>query len=88
MSVLTKFLRMGEGKKLRALQSLAPDINALEPELEALSDEDLAHKTICLLYTSIPVPLPRWSSWKSSPGPACLFLSCASRSSPTPNQAK
>ena len=46
MSVLTKFLRMGEGKKLRALQSLAPDINALEPELEALSDEDLAHKTI------------------------------------------
>jgi len=42
MSVLTKFLRMGEGKKLRALQSLAPDINALEPELEALSDEDLA----------------------------------------------
>src|ERR1035441_1174394 len=46
MSVLTKFLRMGEGKKLRALQSLVPDINALEPELEALSDEDLAHKTI------------------------------------------
>jgi preprotein translocase subunit SecA len=46
MSVLTKFLRMGEGKKQRALQSLVPDINALEPELEALSDEDLAHKTI------------------------------------------
>ncbi len=46
MSVLTKFLRMGEGKKLRALQSLVPDINALEPELEALSDEELAHKTV------------------------------------------
>ena len=46
MSVLTKFLRIGEGKKLRALQSLVPDINALEPELEALSDEELAHKTV------------------------------------------
>jgi len=46
MSVLTKFLRMGEGKKLRALQSLVPDINALEPELERLSDEELAHKTV------------------------------------------
>ncbi len=46
MSVLSKFLRIGEGKKLRALQSLVPDINALEPELEALSDEDLAHKTV------------------------------------------
>jgi preprotein translocase subunit SecA len=46
MSVLTKFLRIGEGKKLRALQSLVPDINALEPEMEALSDEALAHKTV------------------------------------------
>jgi preprotein translocase subunit SecA len=46
MSVLTKFLRMGEGKKQRALQSLVPDINALEPEFEALSDEELAHKTV------------------------------------------
>ena len=46
MSVLTKFLRIGEGKKQRALQSLVPDINALEPELEALSDEELAHKTV------------------------------------------
>jgi preprotein translocase subunit SecA len=46
MSVLTKFLRIGEGKKLRALQSLVPDINALEPEFERLSDEELAHKTV------------------------------------------
>ncbi|HTV12842.1 MAG TPA: preprotein translocase subunit SecA [Acidimicrobiales bacterium] len=46
MSVLTKFLRIGEGKKLRALQSLVPDINGLEPEMERLSDEALAHKTV------------------------------------------
>jgi preprotein translocase subunit SecA len=46
MSVLSKFLRIGEGKKLRALQSLVPDINSLEPEMEALSDDGLAHKTV------------------------------------------
>ncbi|HMK96398.1 MAG TPA: preprotein translocase subunit SecA [Acidimicrobiales bacterium] len=46
MSVLSKFLRIGEGKKLRALQSLVPDINALEPEIERLSDGDLAHRTV------------------------------------------
>jgi preprotein translocase subunit SecA len=46
MSVLTKFLRIGEGKKIRALASLVPDVNALEPEMEALSDEDLAAKTV------------------------------------------
>ena len=46
MSVLNKFLRIGEGKKLRALQTLVPDINSLEPEMVALSDEALAHKTV------------------------------------------
>ncbi|MFN2504858.1 MAG: preprotein translocase subunit SecA [Acidimicrobiales bacterium] len=46
MSILTKVLRAGEGKKQKALQTLVPDINALEPEIEALSDEDLRHKTI------------------------------------------
>ena len=46
MSILTKVLRAGEGKKLRALQTLVPDINALEPEIQALSDDDLRHKTV------------------------------------------
>jgi len=46
MSFLTKVLRAGEGKKLKALQTLVPDINALEPEIEALSDDDLRHKTV------------------------------------------
>ena len=46
MAFLTKVLRAGEGKKLKALQSIVPDINALEPEIEALSDEDLQHKTV------------------------------------------
>jgi len=46
MSILTKVLRAGEGKKLKALQTLVPDINALEPEIQALSDDGLRHKTV------------------------------------------
>ncbi|MBA3655215.1 MAG: preprotein translocase subunit SecA, partial [Actinobacteria bacterium] len=46
MSVFSRVLRAGEGKKIRALQSLVPDINALEPELHALSDADLQYKTV------------------------------------------
>jgi preprotein translocase subunit SecA len=46
MSILSKVLRAGEGKKARALQAIVPDINAFEPEMEALSDEELRHKTV------------------------------------------
>ncbi|HUA94430.1 MAG TPA: preprotein translocase subunit SecA, partial [Acidimicrobiales bacterium] len=46
MSVFSKILRAGEGRKVRALKSLVPDVNALEPEIEALSDEDLAYRTV------------------------------------------
>ena len=46
MSVFSKILRAGEGKKVRALQALVPDINELETETEALSDEALAHRTV------------------------------------------
>jgi preprotein translocase subunit SecA len=45
MGVLDKLLRAGEGKKVRALQSLVPEINALETEMETLSDADLQAKT-------------------------------------------
>ncbi|MDQ2648415.1 MAG: preprotein translocase subunit SecA, partial [Actinomycetota bacterium] len=45
MGMFDKILRSGEGKKLKALQGLIPDINALEPELEALSDDALRGKT-------------------------------------------
>jgi preprotein translocase subunit SecA len=45
MSIFKKVLRSGEGRKLRALQALVPDINALEPEVEALDDDALRAKT-------------------------------------------
>ncbi|HEX3459927.1 MAG TPA: preprotein translocase subunit SecA [Acidimicrobiales bacterium] len=41
MSVFTKVLRAGEGKKVRRLADLVPLVNALEPEIEALSDAEL-----------------------------------------------
>ncbi len=46
MGVFDKLLRAGEGKKLRAIQALVPDINALEPEIQALSDDALAARTV------------------------------------------
>jgi preprotein translocase subunit SecA len=45
MGMFDRFLRAGEGKKLRALQALAPDISVLEPELERLDDDALRAKT-------------------------------------------
>ncbi len=45
MSVFSKVLRAGEGKKLRRLAEIVPMINELEPEIEALSDGELRNKT-------------------------------------------
>ena len=45
MSLLKKVLRSGEGRKLRDLQALVPDINALEPEMQRLDDDGLRART-------------------------------------------
>lgn len=45
MSILSKVLRAGEGKKVRRLAELVPAINELEPAMEALSDDELKAKT-------------------------------------------
>jgi preprotein translocase subunit SecA len=39
--LLNKVLRVGEGRVLKGMQSHVARINALEPEMEALSDDDL-----------------------------------------------
>jgi preprotein translocase subunit SecA len=46
MSVFSRILRAGEGRKVRALKALVPDINALEPEIRAMTDLDLAAQTV------------------------------------------
>src|SRR3954468_3148775 len=45
MGMFDRVLKSGEGKRVRALASLVPDVNALEPEFERLSDDGLAAKT-------------------------------------------
>ena len=45
MGILSRVLRSGEGKKIKALESLVPDINALESEISNLSDHELQSKT-------------------------------------------
>ncbi|MFL3019734.1 MAG: preprotein translocase subunit SecA [Candidatus Poriferisodalaceae bacterium] len=45
MAVFQKLLRAGEGKKIRALESLVPEVNAVEADYERLSDDELRAKT-------------------------------------------
>jgi len=45
MGVLDRILRAGEGKKLKALQGIVPDIAALQDEYRRLDDDSLKAKT-------------------------------------------
>ena len=44
-NLLTKILRMGEGRKVKALQQRVETVSALEPEMQKLSDAELREKT-------------------------------------------
>ena len=46
MGILDRILRAGEGKKLKALEGMVPEIGAFEPEISALSDDALKAKTV------------------------------------------
>ncbi len=46
INVLDRVLRAGEGKKVKRLAELVGYVNELEPEMEALSDEELSGKTV------------------------------------------
>ncbi len=45
MGIFDRILRSGEGRKLKALEALVPDIAVYEPELEASSDDALRART-------------------------------------------
>ena len=45
LNPLKKVLRSGEGKKIKALEALVPDISELEPDMKALTDAELQAKT-------------------------------------------
>jgi preprotein translocase subunit SecA len=46
VGVFSKVLRAGEAKKVRNIAAVVPLINGVEPDIKALSDADLAHKTV------------------------------------------
>ena len=45
MRLFDRVLRAGEGRTLKTYKELVPDVNSLEPELEALSDDELRAMT-------------------------------------------
>ena len=46
MSLFQKLLRAGEGKKVKLLESIVPEVAKWEPEIERLGDDQLAAKTL------------------------------------------
>jgi preprotein translocase subunit SecA len=46
VGVFSKVLRAGEGKKVRNIAAVVPLINGVEPDVQPLSDSELAHKTV------------------------------------------
>jgi preprotein translocase subunit SecA len=45
MGLFNKILHAGEGRRLKAVQAIVPEVNAFEPEIERLSDEQLIART-------------------------------------------
>jgi preprotein translocase subunit SecA len=45
MGILDRILRAGEGKKLKALQGMVPDINVFDDDFRRMSDDELKAKT-------------------------------------------
>src|SRR5436309_13113620 len=46
MGVFNKILHLGEGRKVKALEAIVPEVGAFEPEIKSLSDDELAAKTV------------------------------------------
>ncbi len=59
MSIVQKILHAGEGKRLKAVQAIVPEINALEPEVERLSDDEIRARHRRVQGTGRPGPSRR-----------------------------
>jgi len=46
MSLIKRILHAGEGRKLKLVESIVPDVAAFEPELELLPDAELSARTV------------------------------------------
>ena len=75
MGVFNKLLKTGEGKKIKALQSLVPEIGAYEPEMQALSDDALRAIGARRMTADAPHSAPcRVSLADAEPGEALILL--------------
>ena len=45
MGVLDKLLHLGEGRKLKELRAVAEQVNLIEPDYVAMSDDELRSQT-------------------------------------------
>ena len=45
MGVMDKLLHMGEGRQIKRLENIARQVNLVEPDFEAMSDEELRGMT-------------------------------------------
>ena len=52
MGVFNKILHLGEGRKVKALEAIVPEVGAFEPEIQKLSDDQLAAKTTGRISTT------------------------------------
>ena len=59
MGLFNKILHAGEGRKLKSLESIAPSVSALEPEMEARSDDELRALTGYVPRAARPGRRPR-----------------------------
>ena len=46
MGLWSKILHAGDGRRLKALEALVPEVNSFEPDIQRLSDDQLAGKTV------------------------------------------
>src|SRR6266568_3047725 len=46
MGVFNKILHLGEGRKVKALEAIVPEVAVFEAEIKKLSDDQLAAKTV------------------------------------------
>ena len=74
MGFLSKLLSMGEGKQLKGYEDQAARINALEPAMQALSDDELRGLTAAFRERS---GASRSTTCCPRPSPPCARLRCA-----------
>ena len=51
MGLFDKLMHLGEGRQVKRLEAIANQVNSIESEFEAMSDEELRGKIVGILQT-------------------------------------